>query len=273
MAVDAAAEKRWHRPIRLRDGREVERFRSVDIDQLSPHTVGRFRMLVLRRSPVGSRPPSNFELAWRGRWYDVWRRTGPMPAARLALGSRFDAGDTPACSTLRRFADRHKDLELAAARAPETVVAGLPADQLPSGWKAWKRYPKGATASRSGTVDTTFDLPHGGRWQVWVGGAVLGQLSVRIDDKQVATLRHRLNRPNEYEPVARVSLDPGRHRLSFDYEERLLGGINDRYLMGPVALSRVGSPPEPAVLPAREVKSLCGEHLDWLEAIQQLGPT
>lgn len=269
MAVDNASENRWHRRIRLRDGRDIPKFRSVDIDQLSPDTVGQFRLLVLRRSPAGSRPPSNFELAWRGRWYDVWRRTGPMPAARLALGSEFDAGDTPACSTLRRFADRHKDLELAAARAPDTVVGGLPADQLPSGWKAWKRYPRSATASQSGTVETTFELPNGGRWQVWVGGAVLGRLSVRIDDRPVATLRHRLNRPREYEPVGRVSLDTGRHRLTFDYEERLLDGINDRYVMGPVALTRVGSPPEPTVLPAREVDSLCGEHLDWIEAVRR----
>jgi hypothetical protein len=267
MAVDNAAENRWHHPISLRDGRPIKTFRSVDIDQLSADTVGHYRLLVLRRSPVGSRPPSNFELAWRGRWYDVWRQTGPMPKAHLALGSRFDAGDTPACSTLRLFADRDTGGDLVAARAPDAVVVDLPAGRLPGGWRARKRFPGAALASRSGTVETTFELPHGGRWQLWVGGAVLGHLSVTIDDRQVATVRHRMNRPGEYEPLAVVALGRGTHRLEFDYRERLLDGINDRFLMGPVALTPAGALVEPTVLRAGDVDSLCGEHLDWVEAI------
>jgi hypothetical protein len=267
LAVDNAAEKRWHHPIKLRDGRDIPPFRSVDIDQLSPDTVGHYRLLVLRRSPVGSRPPSNFELIRGGRWYDVWKRTRPMPVARLALGSTTDAGEVPACRTLRRFADSHEGQDLAAARAPETVVVDLPAERLPSGWKARKRYPGAALASTSGTVETGFDLRHGGDWQLWVGGAVLGHADVSIDDEQVASMRHRMNRPGEYEPVGRARLTAGRHRLTFDYDERLLDGINDRYLMGPVALSPVGRPGDPVLVPAREIDSLCGERLDWVEAL------
>jgi len=267
MAVDNAAENRWHRPIKLRDGRDIPRFRSVDIDQLSADTVGQFRLLVLRRSPIGSRPPSNFELVWRGRWYDVWRRTSPMPEARLALGSPLDAGETPECATLRRFADRHRALRLATARARDTIVLELPAGRLPRGWDADRRVPGAATASQSGTVEIPFELPHGGRWQMWVGGAVFGRLALTIDGRQVATMRHRLNRANEYEPVARLTMAPGRHRLVFHYDERLLAGANDRYLMGPVALTPVGPPAKPAFVTARNIESLCGERLDWVEAV------
>ena len=267
MAVDNAAETRWHRPIKLRDGSHIPRFRSVDIDQLSADTVGRFRLLVLRRSPVGSRPPSNFELVWRGRWYDVWRRTSPMPVARLALGSPLDAGDTPECATLRRFADRHRALRLAAARVRETIVLELPAWRLPSGWDAHERFPGAATASQSGTVEIPFEVPRGGRWQVWVGGAVLGRLALTIDGRQAATIRHRVNRAGEYEPVARLAMAPGRHRLVFHFDERLLDGRNDRYLIGPVALTPVESPAKPAFVTARNIESLCGERLDWIEAV------
>jgi hypothetical protein len=270
LAVDNAAEVRWHRPIKLRDGRDIPRLRSVDIDQLSPSSVAQYRLLALRRSPVASRPPSNFSLVWRGRWYDVWRRTGPRPAARLPLGSRLDPGDTVSCRTLRRFAHRHEDLELVAARAPDTVIVRLPAGRLPSGWTAPNRSPGAAVASRSGTVETAAELPHGGRWQVWIGGAVLGQLSLTIDDRRVAAIRHRLNRAREYEPVATVTLDAGRHRLVLDYDERLLAGINDRYVMGPVALTPVGRPQKPTLLPAREIGSLCGQRLDWIEAVPRL---
>ena len=267
MAVDNAAEKRWHRPIKLRDGRDIPTFRSVDIDQLSIDTIEHFRLLVLRRSPVGSRPPSNFELAWRGRWYDVWRRAAPAPVAHLGFGDRFDPGDTPSCMTLRGFAADHERLLLAAAHAPSSVVVKLPPERLPGGWQPNRQFPGAASASRSGTVDTTFELPHGGRWQLWVGGAVLGHLSLTIDGRRVATMRHRMNHRGDYEPLAVVALSSGRHRLGFDYTERLVDGINDRFLMGPVALSPAGPPVEPAVLPAGDVDSLCGERLDWVEAI------
>ena len=268
LAVDNAAELRWHRTIRLRDGRPIPRMRSVDIDRLSPETVGQFRLLVLRRSPVASRPPSSFELAWRGRWYDVWRRARPMPVARLALGSKLDAGDTPRCTTLRRFADRHDGLELAAARAPDAVVVRLPATRLPSGWRAAEHFPGGVLASRSGTVETDFELPHEGRWQVWVGGAVVGHVSLEIDGRPVAGIRHRLNRPAEYERAARVMLAPGRHRLEFAYNERLVAGINDRYVMGPVALTPEEVQTEPIRVRSRNPGSLCNRRLDWVEAVQ-----
>ena len=182
-------------PIRLRDGRPIGRFKSVDLDQLALSTVEHYRLLVPRRSPVASRPPSNYRLAWRGRWYDVWRRAGAAPVAHLSFGDRLHAAAVPSCATLRRFAARHRGRALVAAGAPEAVIAGLPAGRLPDGWSARRRFPGAALASRSGTVTTTFELPHGGRWRVWVGGAVLGRLHVFVDGKEVASLRHRLNQP------------------------------------------------------------------------------
>jgi hypothetical protein len=187
----------------------------------------------------------------------------------MPLGNGFDAGGTPSCAALKRFAGHHRGLQLAAASAPDSVMVKLPTGGLPSGWKSRKRFPGAVLPSRSGSLEIPFELPRDGRWQVWVGGAVLGQLSLRIDDDTVATIRHRVNRPSEYEPVARVTLASGRHLLAFDYRERLLGGMNDRFPMGPVALTPIGAPDNPIVLPARRVNSLCGERLDWIEAGSQ----
>jgi hypothetical protein len=36
--------------------------------------VSLYRTLVLRRVPPVSRPPAEYVLAWRGRYYDVWQR-------------------------------------------------------------------------------------------------------------------------------------------------------------------------------------------------------
>jgi hypothetical protein len=267
MAPDNAAEVRWHHPIRLRDGRLIGRFRSVDLDQLALSTVEHYRLLVLRRSPVASRPPSNYRLAWRGRWYDVWRRAGAAPVAHLPFGDRLHAAAVPRCATLRRFAARHRGLALVAARAPEAVIAGLPAGRLPDGWSTRRRFPGAALASRSGRVTTTFELPHGGHWRVWTGGAVLGRLRIAIDGRTMASLRHRLNQPGDYEPVATAVLAGGRHRLTFDFGERLLDGINDHFLMGPVALSEARPTAAPTRISRSGIRSLCGMRLDWLEAV------
>ena len=69
------------------------------------------------------------------------------------------------------------------------------------------------------------------------------------------------------EPVATADLARGRHRLTFDFDERLLDGINDHFLMGPVALSEVRPTAAPSRISASEIRSLCGKRLDWVEGV------
>src|SRR5690349_22666479 len=42
-----------------------------------------FRTLVLRRSPLGSRPPSPYKLTWSGHYYEVWRTAADRKSTRL----------------------------------------------------------------------------------------------------------------------------------------------------------------------------------------------
>lgn len=267
VGVENAAEKRWHREIRLRSGRVIPTWRSVDTDELHPASIAPYRLLVLRRSPVASRPPSNFRLAWRGRWYEVWERTRRPALGRLALGGRLDAGEVASCTAVRRFARRHPASRLAAAPAPDAVVASLARDPLPAGWRTTKRFPGTAVPSRSGTVTTTVELPHGGRWQLWVGGGVPGDVSVAVDGRSLGTMSHRVNRPVDFEPAGTMELAAGRHRLTLDYEERLVAGKSGTHALGPLALTPAGPAAEPVYLPARDADSLCGRRLDWVEAV------
>jgi hypothetical protein len=268
IGADNAAEVRWHHRIRLRDGREITKWLSVDVDQLDPSTIARYPLLVLRRSPVGSRPPSSFRLVWRGRWYDVWERGRASALARSALGGRLEPGGVPSCTALRRFASLHRDLKLAAAPAQQVVVARLAPRLLPSGWRSTRGFPGAAIPRGSGTVEATVRLPHRGHWRVWVGGAVPGRLTVSLDDRVVGTLRDRLNRPAEYEPIATTTLGAGRHRFALRYEEDLVAGRSHTLPLGPLALSPAGRPARPLHLAPRDVDSLCGRRLDWVEALQ-----
>src|SRR5207237_1206218 len=50
---------------------------SYDLNQFELGFVERFPLLIVARSPVASRPPANFDLAWRTSEFEVWRRARP----------------------------------------------------------------------------------------------------------------------------------------------------------------------------------------------------
>src|SRR5262249_27043493 len=97
----------------LTNGTLLDKGVSADVDELALPGVLDYRTLVLRRSPAASRPPSSYQLVFRGRYYDVWQRPengGPRILSHLGLGDRFHATAVPSCKTV---------LELARAAGPK----------------------------------------------------------------------------------------------------------------------------------------------------------
>ena len=72
------------RAIPLRNGAMVAKGESTDIAAIRSDAVLEYRTLVLRRSPVASRPPAPYRLAWHGRYYDVWQRPDAIPVSAVA---------------------------------------------------------------------------------------------------------------------------------------------------------------------------------------------
>ena len=70
--AEGASELR-RRVIPLRSGRPLRKLATADIDEFELAGIRAYRTLVLRRSPVASRPPSVYQLMSRGRFYDVWQ--------------------------------------------------------------------------------------------------------------------------------------------------------------------------------------------------------
>jgi hypothetical protein len=100
------------RLVPLKNGSALPKGHFADLASFRPAELLVYRTLVLRRSPVGSRPPAPYRLVWHGRFYEVWQRTEgaisgtpmrckgrtllyPLPAAgavRIAVrrGGRYD---------------------------------------------------------------------------------------------------------------------------------------------------------------------------------------
>jgi hypothetical protein len=84
---EGASELR-RRPVYLKDGTMVPKGGYADISAFRDDALLPYRTLVLRRSPVGSRPPAAFQLEWSGRFYEVWQRTSTIAGGALPCRKR-----------------------------------------------------------------------------------------------------------------------------------------------------------------------------------------
>ena len=95
---EAPGELRW-RVLPLRDGSQVPPGGYADVDGFLLPSVLFYKTLVLPRSPIESRPPSVYTLAWSGVFYDVWQR----PAVPLKMKSLAMLGITAASNRPEEF--------------------------------------------------------------------------------------------------------------------------------------------------------------------------
>jgi hypothetical protein len=237
------------RAVPLRAGGLVPPGGYADLDELGLDGVLVYRTLVLGRSPVASRPPSVYRLAWSGRYYEVWQRpeTAAAIVEHLPLGSALQPAATPSCRDVLGLARRARGGQLAVVvRAPALVLD-----------VAQSVYP----AVRSVAV------PAGGRYGIWIGGSFRGRVEVRVDGRAVGAARGRLEHPGQYTPLGDVELGPGAHTVTLTYAA---GGIRPgsggpAFPLGPLVLSRTTADlPVTYVRPA-DARSLCGRRLDWIE--------
>jgi hypothetical protein len=273
--AEGASELR-RRAVPLIDGTLVSKGGSADLDRFALPGILVYRTLVIRRSPAESRPPSVYTLSWRGAFYDVWQRP-PGSVGRifshLGLGSEPQAGAIPACTDITHLARRPGVVRLAAAPAPLVPVVDLRQAPHPASWSAGEGdgsvIPLGA-----GTVAASVTITTPGRYWVFLRGSFKPALSVSIDGRPVASLRHELTHSNDDYPLGLVDLAPGRHDVTLR-----LGGTDlhpgsgrpnfpgFNYSMGPILLGTMPDDRPIVYVPPRAARSLCGRRLDWVEAL------
>ena len=205
--AEAASELRA-RLVQLRNGGSLDKGATANLDEFADEAIRVYRTLVLRRSPVESRPPSDYELVWKGDWHEVWQRpdspTTPV-LEHLPLGEAGQAGAVPSCGEVLRLAERAGPSgRLAAVERPAAVVADLSSVQRPTA---------------GGTREISVSVPIGGGYGVWLGGSWADRLELRIDGQPIGS---QAPPPRSRRPVHAVRRGGARARRAHG-DVRLLG--------------------------------------------------
>ncbi|MDQ3572811.1 MAG: hypothetical protein M3383_08140 [Actinomycetota bacterium] len=245
---------------------------SADIDEFQLAGILPYRTLVLRRSPVASRPPALYERTWRGSYYEVWQRPADPDlslAAHLPLGDSLNPGSAArACATVRQAVSAAgPGGRVLAVERERPLAVPLASASLPPGWLAEGAL--GVVPTGGGTVAVTAPT-ESARYTVWIGGAFRGSVEVAIDGRRVATARNELSFPEHFVELGAVSLEEGPHRVTISYDggPGLRPGVGGRqFALGPLVLGPVGPEPRVTALPVERARELCGARLDWVEAV------
>jgi hypothetical protein len=283
-----AASLRRSRNLPLLGGKIPVEAQFADIDRFAYDLlIGTYRTLVLRRSPVASRPPPVYRLIWKGRYYDVWQRprslVNPL-LAQLTLDGPDQAVGKPSCRQILRLGRiAGKGGRLAAPVRPTAILLDLSRATHPSSWKIDPKVPEVVLPPDSGTVEGRVILPATGRYGVWLGRSFRSRLEVLIDGRLIGSARHELNySPGQYIPFGETWLDAGTHRVVLRYSgpdahpgsaghgiyQPFGQPIRPAFEMGPLVLSRNTAEQPITYVPARNARALCGKTLDWVEALR-----
>jgi hypothetical protein len=267
---EAASELR-RRVVPLLDGSTLEKGETADIDRFSLEGLLPYKTLVLRRSPLASRPPLPFQLIEADDYYEVWQSDGtPAPLQHLGLEGAEGPSAVPGCEEIDLLAQLPGTRHLAAAVRPDPVRIPLGELSLPSDWEAGG---EGAylTPNSSGTATGSFNVEESGAYGVWLGGSPRGDVKIEIDGEPAGSSGPELDHADSYREVGTVELEPGRHEIAFTYDEAspLAPGVGgEAFPLGPLLVSTAtAADARVEMVDPANASSLCGRALDWVAVL------
>ena len=269
MEPESAGELR-RRLVPLLDGQGVPKGGYADLDEFQTSGILVYRTLVLRRSPSESRPPSTYQLAWRGRYYEVWQRPDgdarhpSTPPARRCRSTGRDTSVPRRPPTRQRSQDLRVDWRpLRGARRRGESRDGSVATRLECGLRG-SVVPNGAEArSRPTCTHPSAAATPSGWWLVPRSDAIARRRQA------VADMRHWIDNAGQYTPFGSAVLARGTHHVSLEYEGPDIhpGSGGAQFGFGPFVLSRDDDDAPVAVVRSADARTLCGRNLDWIEAL------
>jgi hypothetical protein len=239
------------REVPLRGGGTAEKGEAVDTDELDPNALLEYRTLVLRRSPVRSRPPSPYRLTHAGRYYEVWQRPlerfGAIPEHQ-PYGEGDEPAVVPKCSEIG-------GIGLLALQHGQRGVRLLAARHAP------------VYDATSGTLR----VPRAGVYEAWLKGTARGSVALYADGREVGEARHQLQNDGGFIPLGEIELAAGSHQAELRFGGADLhpgsGGF-PRPEAGPLLFAPAGEVAGSLVsVPIEESGRLCGKPWDWIEAV------
>jgi hypothetical protein len=242
----------------------------IDLDRVPPAALLRYPLILTRRDPTASDPPSAYRLQWQGTYYQVWARRAGAPAAIAHLGlERTRPVKCAAARELARIAAAH-DGRLVAAVPPGLVNVKVAGARHPQ----WRYTHPGLLMSGAGELQSAFVLPRAGVWDVWLKGQLMPTVNVSVDGRSIGSLGGQLD-GNPHNPDAltplRVRLSAGYHRLTIARGNALLApGEGGWAILHDVFLTPAGAPDVDTlyVTPPAQWRALCGKRLDWIEVVR-----
>lgn len=243
----------------------------IDLDRISTATWSRYPLVLTRRDPTVSEPPSAYRLVWQGTYYQVWERRPGSPAAIVHLS--LESTRLVRCARVARLAQlaRSEGARLIAAAAPETVSVNVAGGEH----QAWRYTHPGLVMSDAGRLRSVFTVPYAGVWDLWLKGEFMPTVKVSVDGRAVASIGGELDgnahNPEPTAPMA-VRLSAGRHVLTITKNGGidLAPGAGGWAILHEAFLTPAGDDTDRLVTTSPDRwQELCGKRYDWIEAVRR----
>jgi hypothetical protein len=250
-----------------------------DTDEYDLRFLQSFNLILRRRDPTISRPPSNWRLDSVTRDYEVWRRVGDprTVAAHFPLKNKPKERTAKFCARVQKAADRVGDGAriLYAVPAPDITAVIAAKRSVPPSW-GFDANSGDLHTGAPGRLQQGFAIKDPGRYQVWVRGSIGRRVTISIDGKVVGAPRWRESYPGHYELLTPVTLRGRDHRLNiFRGGGNLLPGTgNDASgattTLGPLILVPTSEREVMRTAPASRLRAICASktRMDWIEVLR-----
>ena len=240
-----------------------------------------YKLMVLGRSPLLTRPPADYRLVYQDHYYDVYRRAStPTVHAHVITA---DAADAPlyqprriSCRRVMRLGSLARTRHARLAFTTSTLVASVKATQSlhPFTWVplpvADNPIPDGLTLKpTAGILAAKLHVPRAGRYTVWVQGSLTQKVTVSIARRRVGSIANEPGPGGSFTDVGTVSLPAGTQPVILDRAAAspLTPSAPDDSL-GEIAITRTGAPPAVHTISPADARSLCGRRLQWIELVR-----
>ncbi|MBI3430313.1 MAG: hypothetical protein HY050_09745 [Actinobacteria bacterium] len=258
------------RSLAMRDGTIPAQGASAGIDLFTNKTIDYFNLLVLRKSPIGSRPPMNYRLVWSGERFTVWKKTGIGVVIKdtLPLGTNFSPYRVPTCDEVSNFLSKRSDGDIVftAYRDPVYLVDFAKGD-LPSKWRPIVPYTAGIAKYGPGGFARDISVPESRNYDISIAGTFYGRMRLDIDGVQVYS-GSTIIELNSFLAVhlKKIYLSAGAHVLSVVVDSpTLMPGTDTPSVLGPIFIStQFAGDVKVERVSESQVNQLCKRNLDWI---------